>query len=629
MATETEAPSQPKRVISLGRASIAGLACLPVLVFVVFALGFARFKLGHSALAHVSIAGQPLGGESASAIERKLSERAKGFGKQQVQLELDGKQTRLSAEELGVELAVKESVERVLSEGRSASGWHNLGAYFRSLWSDRALAAASHVDKARFEESLNVVEKRLIDDAPVGGAIEVVGTTPRAVAPRAGRKIARERARSEILQALLAARPGTTPNVRLVAERHTPALAPGALEQALSQAMRVLDGPLSLSAEGRGLRLEAAELAPLLVSTQVGSELELKFDEAKVAALLEVRRGELEQPARDASFEVSERDEVRVVPGSAGRSLRAPELSVALWQAAFAPDRHAALPLREEPLPRRTTEQAEQMNIRHLVGSFTTRHPCCQARVENIHRIATLLDGLVAAPGETVSVNAIVGPRTQKNGFVLAPGIEDGEMVDTMGGGVSQFATTFFNALFHAGYDIIERQPHSYWFPRYPMGHEATLSWPKPDIIFKNDTAAGLLVKTSFTKTTITVKLYGDMGGRRVTSSVSERRDIVKPPVELLGNRDVAPDEEKVKDGGMIGWSVIASRTVTFPDGTKKEERRKVTYKPKARRVEVHPCRIPDGEPGATGERCPEPPDVEEPDVEEPAPASEPAAHAG
>ena len=52
----------------------------------------------------------------------------------------------------------------------------------------------------------------------------------------------------------------------------------------------------------------------------------------------------------------------------------------------------------------------------------------------------------------------------------------------------------------------------------------------------------------------------------------------------------------------MIGWSVIASRTVTFADGTKKEEKRKVTYKPKPRRVEVHPCKIPKGEPGATGE---------------------------
>ena len=79
------------------------------------------------------------------------------------------------------------------------------------------------------------------------------------------------------------------------------------------------------------------------------------------------------------------------------------------------------------------------------------------------------------------------------------------------------------------------------------------------------------------------------------------------PTLEFLPNRDVPPDEEKVKDGGMIGWSVMASRTITFADGRKKDEKRKVTYKPRPRRVEVHPCKIPKGELGATGERCPEP----------------------
>jgi hypothetical protein len=46
---------------------------------------------------------------------------------------------------------------------------------------------------------------------------------------------------------------------------------------------------------------------------------------------------------------------------------------------------------------------------------------------------------------------------------------------------------------------------------------------------------------------------------------------------------------------------------MTFPDGTKKEETRKVTYKPRVRRVEVHSCRIPEGEPGHTGQKCPVP----------------------
>jgi hypothetical protein len=61
-----------------------------------------------------------------------------------------------------------------------------------------------------------------------------------------------------------------------------------------------------------------------------------------------------------------------------------------------------------------------------------------------------------------------------------------------------------------------------------------------------------------------------------------------------------------------VGWSVIVARILTFPDGTTKEERRKVTYKPRVRRVEVHPCRIQEGEPGHTGEPCPKPEETEE-----------------
>jgi vancomycin resistance protein YoaR len=231
--------------------------------------------------------------------------------------------------------------------------------------------------------------------------------------------------------------------------------------------------------------------------------------------------------------------------------------------------------------------------------------------VKNIHRIADLVDGRIVRPGETFSLNAAVGERTAKNGFVMAPGIEDGEMVDTMGGGVSQFATTFFNAMFHGGYDIIERQPHSFYFSRYPMGHEATLSWPKPDLVIRNDTDAGILIKAIYSKTSISVKLYGNNGGRKVKAKVSNRYDITKPPLELLPNPKLLPDDSKVKESGSVGWSVTVARVITFPDGTKKEERRKVTYKPRVRRVEVHPCRIPEGEPGHTGEKCPKPEEEE------------------
>jgi vancomycin resistance protein YoaR len=216
------------------------------------------------------------------------------------------------------------------------------------------------------------------------------------------------------------------------------------------------------------------------------------------------------------------------------------------------------------------------------------------------------LRGVVVKPGESFSVNEFVGPRDAKHGFKPAPTIEEGEMVDSTGGGVSQFATTMFNALLVAGYDILERAPHSYYFSRYPMGRDATLSFPKPDLAFKNDTKVGALLWTEYTDTSITVKVFGAKSERKVSIKVSPQQDVEKPPVEYIPDITQPPEKDKVKEPGQVGWTVFVTREVRFSDGTKKEERRKVVYKPRVKRLVVHPCKVPDGEPGHTGEKCPD-----------------------
>lgn len=154
-----------------------------------------------------------------------------------------------------------------------------------------------------------------------------------------------------------------------------------------------------------------------------------------------------------------------------------------------------------------------------LVAEFTTYHPCCEARVTNIHLIADTVDGVVVLPGQTFSVNIFVGPRTTAKGYVPAGAIIGGILYccdhpANIGGGVSQFATTLFNAIFFGGYDIVEHSPHSLYFTRYPMGREATIVSPTPDLVFHNDTVTPMLMDTSYTDTSITVRLYGNNEGR-------------------------------------------------------------------------------------------------------------------
>jgi len=148
------------------------------------------------------------------------------------------------------------------------------------------------------------------------------------------------------------------------------------------------------------------------------------------------------------------------------------------------------------------------MGVTELVGEFTTNHACCQARVDNIQRIADIVRGVVIPPGERFSVNDFVGERTAEKGFVAAGTIQQGHFKDDIGGGISQFATTMFNASFFAGLEFDDYQSHTIYISRYPYGREATLNYPDVDLAVVNTTPYAVLVWTEYTDTSITVQMY-------------------------------------------------------------------------------------------------------------------------
>ena len=161
-----------------------------------------------------------------------------------------------------------------------------------------------------------------------------------------------------------------------------------------------------------------------------------------------------------------------------------------------------------------STEDAEQLGITKVTGQFTTQFPYATYRNVNIGRAAELINNTVLKPGDTFSLNGIVGERTAKNGFVEGYIIQGGKFKKELGGGVSQSATTTYNAMFFAGLKDIQHQPHTLYIDRYPPGREATVAWPTLDLKFQNNTKYGVLVQAYVKKATpssqgsITVKMW-------------------------------------------------------------------------------------------------------------------------
>ena len=223
---------------------------------------------------------------------------------------------------------------------------------------------------------------------------------------------------------------------------------------------------------------------------------------------------------------------------------------------------------------------------------FTTRYAPGQPRVTNIKRAAVLLDGYVIAPGARFSMNQALGPRTTRRGFVPAPMIVGGRLVNSVGGGISQIATTLYNAAFFAGLDLVEHTPHSFYISRYPAGREATISWGGPELIFRNDWAAPVRMRLTATDSAITVRLYSQRLERTVTSWTGRRHAYVAPRTLVVVNHRLAPGTRRlVQEAGAPGFTIEYGRAVRRGGVLRTQERFRTRYEPQNAIVEVGPSR--------------------------------------
>ena len=195
-------------------------------------------------------------------------------------------------------------------------------------------------------------------------------------------------------------------------------------------------------------------------------------------------------------------------------------------------------------------------NATSLLGTFTTSYTCCEPRVTNIQRMAETVDGTVIGPGEQFSLNGVAGERTKENGYKPAPTIGEGnELIDTVGGGVSQYSTTSYNAAYFAGLQIDSHTPHSFYISRYPPGRESTLNFGSIDLLWTNDTKAPVVIRSSASDTSVTVSIYGGNGGRRVQAQTQSRAD-----------------------NGEGGFDITIDRVITYGDGTRAREPYTTSY---------------------------------------------------
>jgi len=511
----------------------------------VFALGVGgAFVLsGSDVPSGVRVAGTDVSGMSRSDAAQAVRAALGAQTSAPVQLSAAGESLSLDPAAAGLSL----DVEAAVREAASAGPLDRLGALFGA---DRDITPATAVDDPALRAALTSAAAGF--DRPAReGSVRLRGTTAEAVAPQTGRTLELDAAAAAVRSSWPAAAPIEVPAVQV------PVRSSDAQVQAgLAATRRAVAAPVQLRAGDAVLVVRRKDLAAALsVPADRTGRLVPELDAGALARSIGDRVESVEQPPRDASFDVSSGRPV-VVPARSGRTVVKKDLAEAVRPVlARTTRRTAALPLRTQE-PELTTAKARGLGVEEVIGRFTTEHPCCAPRVTNIHTIADLVDGEVVLPGQTYSLNGDVGARDTARGFVAAPQILDGQFVPAVGGGVSQFATTLYNAAFFAGMQDVEHQPHSYYITRYPEGREATVSTPAPDLKWRNDSPDGVLVTTSYSDTSITVTLWGTKRYDRVLALSSGRSRITDFETEYVSRDDCTPAV------GHVGFDITITRVL-------------------------------------------------------------------
>ncbi|WP_430787634.1 VanW family protein [Actinoplanes sp. G11-F43] len=446
-----------------------------------------------------------------------------------------------------------------------------------TLFGTRTVDPVVTVDADRLDEALRKAIGK-VGTAMKAPAVTFTGLTPKATHPEPGRGLDPATTAEIVTAGWLAGGPITVP----LTETHAATTAEQVDQLVETVAEPAVSGPVTVTSDAGTLTIPPAAIAKSLVLTADKTGLITpRIDPKKLRAAVASRLSKIEKPAKDARFTFAG-GKPKIVEGAEGRGFDLAAMAPALLTAAQSGDDRTVAGSLTAAAPALAAADLEKLGVKEKVSTFTTKFTggLGSSRSQNIVTAAKKVRGALVLPGKTFSLNKYTGERGYAQGYKDAPVIVGGHLTPGVGGGVSQFTTTLFNATYYAGLKDVEHKPHSYYFDRYPSVIESTIFWPDLDFKFKNDSPHGVLIDTAWTSSSITVSVWSTKVWDKVTTDWSPRRNITSPSTIT---KPAGPS--CIATSGLIGFTQDAWRLFHKDGKVAKREKFSWKYAPEPRFV--------------------------------------------
>lgn len=549
-------PARPTWVV-LRRSSVGLLLLLVVAALVGLAFAGPRSELALG----ITIAGVDVGGMNVDEARKALESRSSALEGSAVTFTAGKQRFAVTPEQLSIKVDWAGAVARAQSAGGGfgpVRGYRRLNAQLTGI--DIAPDIQAYTAALTFKVSQFA---RATHRPHVEASLRLRGLAIEAVPGQSGQKLERVATERALVYALGSLeRVGA---VQLPVEVDPVQVTTDDLAAAKAQAELAISGPVRLAYGETRFKLPRWRVAELLSLPRDG-DTKVAIAGPGADAYFERLQGTVDREPVDARFEVRSGG-IRIVPAKEGLALDVPGTAKELLAAAVSPTRRVAEIAVATAQPERTTADAKAMGIERRLSSYTTPYAGSADRISNLRLAVSLLDGALVAPGGTFSLNEEVGERTLERGFRSAPVIIADEYREAVGGGVSQVATTVFNAAWEAGLKIAERNPHSLYISRYQLGRDATVNYPDLDLKFVNDTSKWVFVAGAAGDYGITVSIYGGGPERRVLSGEGTIRVTGPPRIKRVPDPELLKGKTRIEAEGSSAQATSVTRTVYDAQG--------------------------------------------------------------
>lgn len=359
--------------------------------------------------------------------------------------------------------------------------------------------------------------------------------------------------------------------------------------------------PITLKIGARSVEISPEIIGTALKFVPNKEKLESKFDETVIINEISRQIPNIQTTASDAKFDFIG-DKVIVVPAQEGIKFKPGQLDAALSPAFRQKDNRIVNLDGAVVRPLISTESLDALGIKEQLSTFRQDFDYLPYRETNVGQAARYMDGKILKPGEIFSMNETIKERTAKNGYVKGIYIGEGGRFDFgLGGGVSIITSATWTAAFYAGLERIEQRAHSVHIARYAPGLEATVSWPKLDLKFRNNTSNNVLIKAIPARDGITISMYGTKEYDNITAQFGE-------PYNLNNKIDTinSYDPNCLAQDPAPGFKIVVTRQFWKNNSIVTSEDLTTSYRPSDHVIclkegEVAPSASPSVVPAASG----------------------------